>query len=201
MNQANIPNLDNEHFKVVVFGSARVKESEQLYKDVYQIGYEVGKMGADIVTGGGPGLMEAANKGHFDATPDPENKTRSIGIRIQLPFEESSNENLDCQVDFEKFSGRLDAFINVSDVVVVAPGGVGTLLELAFVWQLVQVGHVKKIPIIIMGEQWANFKKWANDNIIENAYADSDDLECLIEVASSSEVIDKVKELYKSHKK
>ena len=79
--------IDKDKFRVIVFGSSRLKPDTKAYQDMYKLGLELGKRHMDVVTGGGPGIMEAANKGHFDATPDPENKTRSIGIRIQLPFE------------------------------------------------------------------------------------------------------------------
>jgi len=200
MSQLNQLNLNPDQFRVIVFGSARINPEDSLYKEIYKIGRAVGSMGADIVTGGGPGLMEAANKGHFEATPDPDNKAQSIGIRIQLPFEEKSNPNLDVKIDFKKFSNRLDAFMNASDIVIVAPGGVGTLLELSFVWQLVQVGHVKPMPVVLIGDQWKNFKEWAKENLIKPGFADEKDLDFLICVDSAEEAIEEIKKICKKCK-
>ena len=125
-------NLNPDQFRVVVFGSARIKPEDDLYKEVYKIGYKVGKLGSDLVTGGGPGLMDAANKGHIEATPNPDNNSKSIGIRIQLPFEEEDSGNLDLKVDFKTFAKRLDAFMEISDMIIVTPGGVGTLLAVSY---------------------------------------------------------------------
>ncbi|MBT5346675.1 LOG family protein [bacterium] len=175
-------NLSSEQFRVVVFGSARIKPEDILYKEVYKIGYKVGELGSDLVTGGGPGLMDAANKGHKEATPNPENTSKSIGIRIQLPFEEEDSGNLDLKVDFKTFAKRLDAFMEISDMIIVTPGGVGTLLEMAYTWQLIQVGHLKKIPIVLVGEQWNSFYKWASKNIIDLNFANKEDLDILIPV-------------------
>jgi len=175
-------NLVPEQFRVVVFGSARIKPEDDLYKEVYKIGYKVGELESDLVTGGGPGLMDAANKGHVDATPDPDDTSKSIGIRIQLPFEEEDSGNLDLKVDFKTFAKRLDAFMEVSDMVIVTPGGVGTLLEMAYTWQLIQVGHLKKIPIVLVGKQWNSFYEWASKNIIDLNFANKEDLDILIPV-------------------
>lgn len=175
-------NLNPNQFRVVVFGSARIKPDQELYKDVYRIGYKVGLLGADLVTGGGPGLMDAANKGHIDATPNPDDESKSIGIRIQLPFEEEDSGHLDVKMDFKTFANRLEAFMEISDMIIITSGGVGTLLELSFTWQLMQVGHVKKMPIVLVGDQWNSFYKWASQNIIDLKFADKEDLNILIPV-------------------
>ncbi len=182
MNVLNDYNLDPKQFRVVVFGSSRIKEGSPEYECAYEIGKAVGKLGADIVTGGGPGAMDAANRGHIDATMDPEDTSQSIGIRIQLPFEEDDSESLDMKMDFKKFSKRLDAFMQVSDMVIITPGGVGTLLELAFTWQLVQVKHIKNIPIVLVGEQWNSFYDWSAKHIIDLHFANKEDLDHLIPV-------------------
>ena len=160
----------------------------------------MGKLGSDLVTGGGPGLMDAANKGHIEATPNPNNTSKSIGIRIQLPFEEEDSGNLDLKVDFKTFAKRLDAFMEVSDMVIVTPGGVGTLLELAYTWQLIQVGHLRRIPIVLVGKQWNSFYEWASKNIIDLNFANKEDLDILIPVPdfnSALTLIDSYHDKYK----
>ena len=193
-------NLDPDQFRVVVFGSARIKPESQLYKDVYRIGFKVGQLGSDLVTGGGPGLMDAANKGHVDATLDPSDTSKSIGIRIQLPFEEKDSGNLDLKVDFKTFAKRLEAFMEISDMIIVTPGGVGTLLELSYTWQLIQVGHLRKIPIVLVGDQWNSFYNWASQNIIDLEFANKEDLDILIPVPDFDSALTLVESYYDKYK-
>ena len=134
--------IDKDKFRVIVFGSSRLQPDSRPYQDIFKLGFELGQRNMDVVTGGGPGLMEAANKGHIEGSKDSDNDSQSIGIRIELPFIEPANESLDVSKSFAKFSQRLDEFIRISNFVVVAPGGIGTLLEFAYVWQLLQVGHM-----------------------------------------------------------
>jgi hypothetical protein len=116
--------------------------------------------GVDIVTGGGPGLMEAANKGAQEGSQ----KSRSIGVPISLPFEASANAHLDVKFHHKRFSSRLDEFMRISHGIVVTPGGIGTVLELLYSWQLLQVGHMERKPIILLGSTfWHGFMQWLKD--------------------------------------
>jgi uncharacterized protein (TIGR00725 family) len=133
------------HYRVAIFGSARIKEGDQKYNDVFNIAKGLAEGGMDVVTGGGPGIMQAANAGHKSASKG----THSIGLNIKLPFEQDDNKFLDIKKDFDRFSNRLDAFMSLSDAVVVATGGIGTILELFYTWQLVQVQHLCETPIIL----------------------------------------------------
>lgn len=177
--------LNAKDFRVVVFGSARTKEGDADYEQVYDLGFKIGELGADIVTGGGPGMMEAANKGHMDGAKKAHNgDAHSIGIGIKLPFEEGFNKHINIKEKHEKFSTRLDTFMQLSNAVVITPGGIGTLLELSYTLQLIQVGHLCKIPIILMGDMWNGLMDWMESNLIERGYASEGDLD-VVEYASS----------------
>ena len=132
------------HYKVAIFGSARIEEGDQDYQEIFEISRGLAEAGFDIVTGGGPGIMQAGNAGHKSVG----SKQHSIGLNIKLPFEQDDNKYLDIKKEFDRFSGRLDAFMSLSDAVIVAPGGIGTILELFYSWQLVQVEHICETPII-----------------------------------------------------
>ena len=149
--------MEKKFYRVSVFGSARIDEHSPMFKEVYELAYQLSKMGADIVTGGGPGLMQAANKG----AKDSQASVRSIGLSVDLPFE-NSNNHLDVKRQHRRFSSRLEEFMRISHAVVVTAGGVGTMLELFYTWQLIQVSHIKPRPIILLGCQgmWDEFIQW-----------------------------------------
>ena len=188
--------IDKDKFRVIVFGSSRLDSDSQYYKDMYSLGYQLGQRHMDVVTGGGPGIMEAANKGHVDGSLEPDNDSQSIGVRIELPFREPENNNLDVVRHFEKFSKRLDEFIRISNFVVIAPGGLGTLLEFAFVWQLLQVGHVNNVPVLIYGDMWDGFMEWVSKNIMDEGLADKKDLDYIHKVNSVEEILDWIDKSY-----
>ena len=148
------------HFRVAIFGSARTKKEDQRYKHVYELAKKIGKHDMGVVTGGGPGLMEAANAGHEAGHTKGSGRARSIGLTIELPFEAGSNGFLDVEKHFMRFSNRLDTFMLLSQAVVVTPGGIGTCLELFYSWQLTQVKHICSIPIILYGEMWESLMDW-----------------------------------------
>ena len=150
--------LKKHDFRVAIFGSARLKKNDKIYKQVYELAKEVGKYKFDVVTGGGPGLMEAANAGHEEG--DKGKKADTIGLVIKLPWESRGNKHLEIKKEFATFSKRLDTFMALSKVAVVMPGGIGTCLELFYAWQLVQVKHIKPIPMILVGKMWEELIKW-----------------------------------------
>ncbi len=161
MAQKKEPKINPDHFRVAIFGSARIKPNDPRYNQIYSLARMIAAEGMDIVTGGGPGLMEAANKGHKEGRKSK--KVHSVGLNIMLPMEQKANKHLDVQKDFRLFSNRLDNFMKLSNVIVVAPGGVGTALELMYAWQLMQVEHTCNQPIILMGDMWKPFIKWIED--------------------------------------
>ena len=115
-------------------------------------------MGCDILTGGGPGLMQAANEGAHSV--DPKGLRRSVGINIELPFEQEVNPFVTQAFEHRTFFSRLHHFMIMSDAFVVTPGGIGSLLELSLAWQLLQVRHLYNTPLILVGKMWADLVEW-----------------------------------------
>jgi len=144
---------------VTIFGSARIPSDHWVYAAVRDLAAELARMGCGIVTGGGPGLMQAANEGA--ALADSAAQGRSIGIRVHLPFEQSTNAFVGEAYEHRTFFSRLHHFVLVSDAFVVVPGGIGTVLELAMIWQLLQVRKLHRTPLILIGRMWAEFIAWA----------------------------------------
>ncbi len=162
-------------FRVAVFGSARIKPGDKTYAEVFDLAKEIGKAGFDIVTGGGPGLMDAGNAGH--EAGDKENRANSIGLIIKLPWEAKKNTHLEIHKQFDKFSNRLDHFMALSNVIVVMPGGIGTCLELFYTWQLVQVKHIDPVPIILIGKMWEELIKWAKQYPLKAGLVSKEDFD------------------------
>jgi uncharacterized protein (TIGR00730 family) len=163
------------HFTVAIFGSARIREADPLYKQVYELARLIAADDMNVVTGGGPGLMEAANKGLQDGRLG--NGTLSFGLNIRLARKQKYNLHLDIKREFERFSSRLDAFMDLADAVVVAPGGVGTLLEFLYTLQLTQVREIGDIPIILIGDMWADFMAWLEKWPLRNNLISQKDIE------------------------
>jgi len=186
-------------FQVAIFGSARIKRGDVRYKLIFNLAKAMAGEGIDIVTGGGPGLMDAASRGHHAGRKGK--RTYTVGLTIHLPREQRESYHLDVKKDFHRFSKRLDHFINLSDVVVVAPGGVGTLLELMYVWQLVQVKHSSRIPIILYGWVWKDFIKWVRKGPLKNEFLDKQDLDLLYLTENQSQVMKLIEKAFEEHKK
>jgi hypothetical protein len=180
------------HYRVAIFGSSRIKEGDPEYRDVYEIARGLAALGFDVVTGGGPGLMQAANAGHR-SVPSP---AESIGLNIKLPHEQVANPFLDIKKEFDRFSGRLDTFMSLSDAVVVAPGGIGTLLELFYSWQLVQVGHICKTPIILYGEIWRPLLHWLNEEVLCRGFISAEDLQGVFVLDSVPAVVELIHRIH-----
>jgi uncharacterized protein (TIGR00730 family) len=154
-----------ERYRVTIFGSARIEKNSTLYEQVKWLASQLTKIECDIVTGGGPGLMEAANEGSVIA--DPTNRTQSIGIRINLGFEQEVNPFVEETFHHRTFFSRLHQFVLISNAFVVVPGGIGTTLEAFMIWQLLQVRHLDHIPLIMVGEMWFELVRWAKKYMLE----------------------------------
>ena len=152
-------------YRVTIFGSARIGPGTWVYDAVRDVAFELAEMGAAIVTGGGPGLMQAANEGAAKAGPDA--LAFSTGIRVDLPFEQSANPYVGQAFTHRTFFSRLHHFVLISDAFVVVPGGIGSLLELSMVWQLLQVRKLYDTPLIMIGKMWAGLVDWAKANMVE----------------------------------
>jgi len=151
-------------FRVTIFGSARIPRDHWVYGAVRDLAAELGRMGCGIVTGGGPGLMEAANEGAASAGPGAQG--RSAGICVHLPFEQDVNPFVDQSYEHRTFFSRLHHFVLVSEAFVVVPGGIGTVLELAMIWQLLQVRKLERTPLILIGRMWAEFITWGHEYLL-----------------------------------
>jgi uncharacterized protein (TIGR00730 family) len=151
-----------ERYRVTIFGSARAKPGSFAYEETKRLAGALAEMGCDIITGGGPGLMQAANEGAA-STPD---RARSIGIRVDLPFEQDVNAFVGMAFEHRTFFTRLHQFVLTSDAFVVAPGGIGTVLETMMIWQLLQVGHIADAPLILVGKMWPALVEWARTSML-----------------------------------
>lgn len=178
--------METDFFRVCIFGSARITADSPFYLQVYDLAKALSSQGVDVVTGGGPGLMEAANKGAKDGA----NHSRSIGLPIDLPFETDANSHLDVKRQHRRFSSRLDEFMRISHAVVMTAGGIGTCLEFLYTWQLLQVGHIKPRPVLLLGRTfWEGFLRWFEQEPIRLSLMSRKDMEMFTIVDSVDEVM------------
>ncbi len=191
--------LKKDDFRVTIFGSARLQLDDKTYKQVFDLAKRIGKHNFDIVTGGGPGLMEAANAGH--EAGDGNHESDSIGLIIKLPWENEGNKHLEIKRTFNKFSGRLDTFMALSNAVVVMPGGIGTCLELFYTWQLVQVKHICPIPIILVGKMWEKLIDWVKKYPLKDGLISPEDMDSIHIAKDNDEAMKIILKTYKVYKK
>ena len=186
-----------EHYRVTIFGSARLTPENPIYEDVRRLAAELAAMGCDIVTGGGPGLMQAANEG--ESIGDKKHRTRSFGLRVDLAFEQKTNPYVDQLYEHGTFFSRLHHFIHLSSAYVVVPGGIGTTLELMLVWQLLQVRKLHGTPLILVGSMWRGLVEWAQSTmtITTPPLADQRDVEIPQYVDTIEEAIELVRKDYR----
>jgi uncharacterized protein (TIGR00730 family) len=151
--------------RVSIFGSARIRPGQAAYEDAKRLATRLATLGCDIVTGGGPGLMQAANEGA--QIGDPDNRVESIGIRVDLPFEQDANAFVEKLYRHGTFFTRLHHFVRTSDAYVVLPGGIGTTLETMMIWQLLQVRQLEGAPLILVGSMWERLVDWMRVHMIE----------------------------------
>src|SRR5262245_51148649 len=183
-----------ERYRVAIFGSARAEPGTFVYEEVKRVAAAFTAMGCDIVTGGGPGLMQAGNEGAA-AAGLPE---RSTGIRIELPFEQEANPFVERVFQHQTFFTRLHHFVLASDAFVVVPGGIGTVLETLMVWQLLQVRHMDNVPLILVGKMWTGLVEWARVSMLDPrlALANPEDLSIPQCVENADEAIALVRDLH-----
>jgi uncharacterized protein (TIGR00730 family) len=164
-----------DRYRVTIFGSARAKAGTFAYEETKRTAAALAEMGCDIITGGGPGLMQAANEG---AATLPE-RAQSVGIRVALPFEQEVNAFVTEAFEHRTFFTRLHQFVLTSDAFIVAPGGIGTVLETMMIWQLLQVHHLKQTPLILVGKMWPGLVEWARNAMVSSdpPLANAEDME------------------------
>jgi uncharacterized protein (TIGR00730 family) len=192
----NLTRLKPSHrdrYRVTIFGSARARPGTVAYEETKRVSKALAEMGCDIITGGGPGLMQAANEG-----VELAGKSESLGIRVDLPFEQEVNPFVELAFEHRTFFTRLHHFVLASDAFIVAPGGIGTVLETMMIWQLLQVRHLDQTPLVMVGVMWPGLIAWVRDEMLsfETPLVNPEDVNIPICVANSDEAI----AIIRSHK-
>lgn len=181
---------------VTIFGSARVSPNSKYYKLAEETAYLLTKKGFGIISGGGPGIMEAANKGaHFAGG-------KSVGLNIELPHEQSSNPFIDPDklLTFDYFFVRKLMFMKYSQGYIVLPGGFGTLDEFFEAVTLIQTHKLVRFPIVMVGkEYWRGLIEWIQDTLLENGAIESKDLDIFSLVDDPAEAVKVVEEYYNKY--
>lgn len=165
---------EKRYFRVAIFGSSRIERDDEIYRQVRELARRLSYIGCDIVTGGGPGLMTAANEGARAGAY--RWKTRSFGLTILLPIEEQPNPFLDEVAEHKTFFSRLHQFIRLSHAYIVVDGGIGTTLEAMMVWQMIQVRLLDTRPLIFVGPMWSGLRDWVEEALIRPGYASTGDI-------------------------
>lgn len=156
------------------------------------IGEKLSNAGFSVVTGGGPGIMEAANKGAFKGS------SLSVGLNIELPDTEITNEYQDISLRFRHFFTRKVMFVKYASAYVVIPGGFGTLDEMAEILSLIQTGKTRRIPVILVDEPfWRGLLRWFNDTLLNEMMIDKEDLMLVKIVSEPDEVVEAIQNFYK----
>ncbi len=173
-----------EQLHVSVFGSARTPVDSPYYKAAVEAGQLLVKAGYGVITGGGPGIMEAASKGAFEAGG------RSVGLNIELPMEQNPNPYQNESLSFRYFFVRKVCFLKYSSAVIVFPGGFGTLDELSEVLTMVQTGKINMIPIIFVGSEfWSGMIDWFKNQLAETGMISPEDLNLFKVVDTAGEAV------------
>jgi uncharacterized protein (TIGR00730 family) len=178
-----------DRYRVTIFGSARAKPGTIAYEETKRAAKLLADLGCDIVTGGGPGLMQAANEG-----VDLAGNAKSLGIRVDLPFEQEVNPFVELAFEHRTFFTRLHHFVLASDAFIVAPGGIGTVLETMMIWQLLQVRHLERTPLILVGKLWPGLVDWVRDSMLsfDTPLINAEDVDipkCVTNVEEAIEII------------
>ena len=172
---------------VSIFGSARTSPDSPYYKLTEEIARQLSDAGFSVISGGGPGIMEAANKGAFFG------KSPSVGLNIQLPLEQAANPYQDISQTFQHFFARKFMFVKFAAAYVVMPGGFGTLDELLEAMTLVQTKKSRKIPIILVHRPfWQGLLDWLRDRLVAEGMINPEDLDLIQVIDEPEEVVDAI---------
>ena len=173
---------------VSIFGSARTKTTDPYYKDAEKIARALVQNNFGVITGGGPGIMEAANKGAS------EEGGVSVGLHIILPNEQKANDYLTTRCNFKYFFTRKLMFVKYAVAYIVMPGGIGTLDELFEAYVLAQTNRIKRFPIILYGKEfWGPLMNWISTTLVEHGYIDSEETEYITVVDTPEEILEYIK--------
>jgi len=178
-------NLANLGYAATIFGSARSKPDDPMYQAAVEVGRLLAQAGFAIITGGGPGIMEAANRGAR------EGGGRSIGLNIELPFEQHINLYVDHAIEFHYFFARKMMFLKYANAFVIFPGGFGTMDEFFESLTLIQTGKMHNFPVVLFGtEYWRGLLQWLQDRMLEEGKISKGDLDLMLTTDSPAEVCD-----------
>jgi len=176
---------------VSIFGSARTRPGTPQYNLTVEIARKLSDAGFAVISGGGPGIMEAANKGAF------EGASPSVGLNIELPFEQSGNAYQDISLRFRHFFARKVAFVKYAAAYVVMPGGFGTLDELSEALTLMQTGKGRKMPVVLVGSAfWSGLLAWMRETLAAEGMINDTDLEMMRVVDDSDSVVNALFDFY-----
>jgi len=172
---------------VTIYGSARLRVDDELYKQTEEIANRLGQMGFSIITGGGPGVMEAANKGALKAG------VTSVGLNIDLPEEQVCNAYTTKSITFNHFFARKVMLVKYATAFVIMPGGLGTLDELTEILILIQTHKIKPFPVVLFDSKyWKGFLSWLRSSVLTRGFISEEDFSLLRVCDSPDEVIEAV---------
>jgi uncharacterized protein (TIGR00730 family) len=178
---------------VSIFGSARTAPDHPYYKKAEEIALLLSNAGFSVVSGGGPGIMEAANKGAHAG------RSMSIGLNIQLPHEQKANPYQDISLNFRHFFSRKVMFVKYAAAYIVLPGGFGTLDEMAEILTLIQTGKSRKIPIVLVESKfWNGLLDWFRNTLVQEGTISEEDLELVQVIDEPQQVVNAIFEYYRS---
>ena len=176
---------------VSIFGSSRLHHSNKYYKMAEETAYLLAKDGYAIITGSGPGIMEAANKGARRAGGE------SVGLNIQIPHEQKSNQYVDTLVDFRYFFVRKVMFVKYAKAFVIMPGGYGTLDEFSEAINLIQTERIDKFPVVLVGsDYWKGMLDWFKDTLVKHGCVRKDELNIFTVVDRAKDVASTIRRFY-----
>ena len=176
---------------VTIFGSARTTKAKKYYKLAEETAKLLVKAGYAVITGGGPGIMEAANKGAATG------KEKSVGLNIELPFEQKPNKYVQTLINFHYFFCRKVMFVKYAKAFIIFPGGFGTLDEFYESITLIQTGRIERFPVILFGkEYWKGLIAWMKEQMIKEGNIDPDDLDIFKVVDKPEDAVKVVKDFY-----
>ena len=176
---------------VTIYGSARFRPADEIYARTEEIARRLGEAGFSIITGGGPGLMEAANKGALEAG------AKSIGLNIELPEEQSANAYASTSVTFHHFFVRKVMLVKYATAFIIMPGGLGTLDELTEVLTMMQTEKIRPFPVILVGsDYWQGLLSWLRTAVLAREFISEEDFELLRVCDNPDEVVEAVHSWY-----
>ena len=172
---------------VTIFGSARVREDDPIYQRAQDLGQRLAEAGLAVVTGGGPGVMEAANRGAHEAGG------LSVGFNIDLPHEQHHNAYLDIGVTFKHFYARKTMLVKAAEGFVMFPGGFGTLDEVFEALTLIQTGKVLDFPVVLFGrDHWEGLLGWVRDRVLAEGFINAEDIDLLYVTDEPQEAVEMI---------